>query len=222
MSMFNSVDPRVIPTRELRRLAHSPAVATTYANRAADEESVEGRRAAVHRQGYEDGYAQGLERALADADRVRSEESLRIETALAALTQAITDVREAGVGIRSEIQASAPRLAFALVEQLLGRELELSLNPGREAIIRILSLDAGTNPATIRMNPADVLVLGEISDLGLTREVKVVADPVIESGGVLVELGDTTLDGQLNTALERVRKALLGSVKSEVLYDRAV
>lgn len=222
MSMYNSVDPLAIPTRELRRLAHSPAVATTYANRAVDEDSMEPRQGARYREGYEDGYAHGLESAIADADRQRREESLRIETALSALSQAIAEVREAGVGLRSEMQASTSRLAFALVEQLLARELELSINPGREAIIRTLCLEAGTTPATIRMNPTDVAVLGDISDLGLVREIIVLADPGVESGGVLVELGQTTLDGQLNTALERVRKALLGSVSSEVLYDRAV
>lgn len=222
MSMYNNVDPLAIPTRELRRLAHSPSVATTYANRAGDEDSMEARQSTRHRQGYEDGYAHGVESALADAERVRQEECIRVETALSALSHAIADVREIGVGLRSEMQASASRLAFALVEQLLGRELELSINPGREAIIRTLSLETGTSPAMIRMNPADVAVLGEISDLGLVREISVLADPLVESGGVLVELGQTTLDGQLDTALERVRKALLGSVASEDLYDRAV
>lgn len=222
MSMYNSVDPLAIPTRELRRLAHSPAVATTYANRAADEDSTESRQSPRYRQGYEDGYAHGVESALADAERARQAESLRVEAALSALNQAIVEVRETGVELRNEIQTSAPRLAFALVEQLLARELELSLNPGREAIIRTLSLEAGTTPATIRMNPSDVAVLGEISELGLAREIIVVADAAVESGGVLVEIGETTLDGQVNTALERVRKALLGSVTSEVLYDRAV
>jgi len=222
MSMFKSVDPLAMPTRELRRLAHSPAVPTTYASRNTEEESMEVRHAAAQRQGYEDGYAEGLERALAEADRTRGEESRRVESALAALTQAISEVREAGVRLHSEIQSTAPRLAFALVEQLLARELELTLNPGREAIVRILALDEGTQPAMVRMNPEDLLKLGEISDLGLGREVSVVADPAVEVGGVLVEIGNTTLDGQMDTALERVRKVLLGSVNSEVSYDQAV
>lgn len=220
MSMSKRAD--LLGSRELRRLAHSTAVPTTYASRETEEDLMEVRQSAAVRQGYEDGYAEGVKRALVEADKTRGEESRRVETVLAALTQAITDIREADLRLRSEIQKSAPKLAFALVEQLLARELELTLNPGREAIIRALAFDEGTLPATVQMNPEDVDKLGEISDLDLGRKIIVVADPAVEVGGVLVEIGNTTLDGQLDTALERVRKVLFGSVKSEVRYDRAV
>lgn len=222
MNTPKRVDPLMLPTRGLRRLAHLPAVPITYASRDTEEESMEIRRAAAERQGYEDGYTKGLERALADADRARGEESLRVEAALALLARAVTDAHEVGVRLRKEIQASAPKFAFALVEELLARELKLMVNPGLEAIIRTLALDEGTLPATVRMNPADAKNLGEMSDLGLDREILVVADPAIEAGGVLIEIGSATLDGQLNTALERVRKALFGPVKLEVSYDQAV
>lgn len=220
MSTFNRADS--LGRRELRRLAHSSAVPTTYASRDTEEELMEVRHATAERQGYEDGYAEGVKRALVEADRTKGEESRRVETVLAALAQAIIDVREADLRLRSEIQRSAPRLAFALVEQLFARELELTLNPGREAIIRTLAFDEGTLPATVRMNPEDVDKLGEISDLDFGRKVLVVPDPAVEVGGVLVEIGSTTLDGQLNTALERVRKVLFGSAKSDVGYDQAV
>jgi flagellar biosynthesis/type III secretory pathway protein FliH len=220
MSISRRAD--LLGSRELRRLVHSPAVPTTYVSREVEEESIVVHQSMAQRQGYEDGYAEGLARALAATDRVRDEESRRVETVMAALAQAITDVREADVRRQNEIQRSAPRLAFALVEQLLARELELTVNPGREAIIRTLALDGGTLPATVRMNPGDVDKLGEISDLNLGRKILVVPDPAVEVGGVLVEIGSTTLDGQLNTALERVRKVLFGSAKSDVSYDQAV
>jgi len=220
MSTFKRAD--LLGSRELRRLAHSPAVPTTYASRDTEVDLMEVRQAAAQRQGYEDGHAEGMARALADADRVKVEESRRVETALAALAQATTDVREADLRLRTEIQRTAPRLAFALVEQLLARELELTVNPGREAIIRTLAFDEGALPATVRMNPEDADKLGEISDLNLGRKILVVPDPAVEVGGVLVEIGNTTLDGQLNTALERVRKVLFGSAKSDVGYDQAV
>ncbi|HUW88224.1 MAG TPA: FliH/SctL family protein [Candidatus Paceibacterota bacterium] len=220
MSTFKRAD--LLGSRELRRLAHLPAVPTTYANRDTEAGLMEVRQVQALRQGYEDGYAEGMARALADADRIKVEESRRVETAMAALAQAITDVGEGDLRLRTEIQRTAPRLAFALLEQLLARELELTVNPGREAIIRALAFDEGTLPATVRMNPADVNKLGEISDLDLGRKILLVSDPAVVAGGVLVEIGNTTLDGQLNTALERVRKVLFGSSKSEVGYDQAV
>lgn len=220
MSTFKRAD--LLGSRELRRLVHQPAVPTTYASRDTEADLMEVRQGAADRQGYEDGYAEGMARALADAARIKVEESRRVETALAALTQALIDVGEEDLRLRTEIQRTAPRLAFALLEQLLVRELELTANPGREAIIRTLAFDEGTLPAKVRMNPEDVNKLGEISDLNLGRKILVIPDPAIVAGGVLVEIGNTTLDGQMNTALERVRKVLFGSLKSEVGYDQAV
>jgi flagellar assembly protein FliH len=109
--------------------------------------------------------------------------------------------------MRAEIQAAAPKLAFAVVEALLGRELALAANPGREAVARVLALDEGMQPATVRMNPTDIAAFGE-DDLG--RVVSVVADPAVEPGGAVVEIGRATLDAQLGPAVERVREILLG------------
>jgi flagellar biosynthesis/type III secretory pathway protein FliH len=38
----------------------------------------------------------------------------------------------------------------------------------------------------------------------------VVADPTIEPGGAMVEIGSTTIDSQLSRALERVRALIIG------------
>lgn len=220
MSTFKLEDP--LGSRELRRLTHSSAVPTTYASRDAEADVLQVRQAQAVNQGYEEGYAEGMAQAAADAERARSEESKRVESALAGLTKAIAEMRDADLHLRNEIQKSAPRLAFALVEQLLARELELAINPGREAIVRILALDDGTLPATVRMNPVDVDKLGEIADLGLNREVIVLADPKVHIGGALVEIGNATLDGQIDTAMERVKKILFGSAVMDLGYDQAV
>lgn len=221
MNVFGRSDPPTMPTRELRRLGHSTAVPTTYVSRDIEVESMEAHRATAVRQGYEEGYAEGLAKALADAERSRGEESHRVEGALSALARAVTAVQEAGVRQRTEIQSTAPKLAFALLEELLTRELELADNPGRDAIIRVLALDEGAQPAMIRMNPKDIEQLGEIADLDLGREVIVIPDPAVEMGGALVEIGHAILDGQLGTALERVRRILLGPAELEVGDDRA-
>jgi len=222
MSTFNREDPLGTPTRELRRLTHSSAVPTTYASRDGEADLMQVRQVQAVRQGYDDGYAEGLARAVLDNDLARGEESKRIETALAALATAISELRDADLHLRSDIQKSAPRLAFALLEQLLARELVVADNPGRDAIVRILALDDGALPATIRMNPDDVDKLGEVADLGLGREIVIIADPKVPSGGALVEIGNTTLDGQIDTALERVKKILLGPAVMDLGYDEAV
>ncbi|HUZ42013.1 MAG TPA: FliH/SctL family protein [Acidimicrobiales bacterium] len=221
MSAFNGSDQPTMLARGLRRLSHSTAVPTIYASLDVQVDSTESQRAEAERRGHQDGYAEGLARALAETELTRQEESQRVATALEALARAVVVVQEANVRLRSEIQTAAPGLAFALLEQLLARELEVAVNPGREALVRALAMDEGTTPATVRMNPRDVEQLGDVAALNLGREVQVVPDSTIEVGGVLVEIGDVTLDGQLSTALERVRSVLVVGGGLGVSDDRA-
>jgi len=177
MSVSGHPDPPTTAPRPLRRLSHSPAVPTTYRSRTLEIEAMEAGAAAAVRRGYDDGYAEGLAAAAADAAGIREEEVRRATAALSALSRAVAAAEEAERTMRAEIQAAAPKLAFALVEALLGRELALAANPGREAVARVLALDEGMQPATVRMNPADIAAFGE-GDLG--RVVSVVADPAVE------------------------------------------
>jgi flagellar assembly protein FliH len=96
--------------------------------------------------------------------------------------------------------------------------LALAANPGRDAVIRVLALDEGLSPATVRLNPVDMAAL-EALDLG--RVLNVVADPGVEPGGALVEVGRASLDRQLGPALERVRQILLGPDEPGTRDDRA-
>ena len=219
MTVFGYPDPPTTAPRALRRLSHSPVVPTTYLSRDVDLEAVEAEAAAAVRRGYEEGYADGLARAAAEATGRQQEESQRVAAALAALSHAVTATEESERRLRREIEAAAPKLAFSLLETLLGRELVLAATPGRDAITRVLALDEGLEPATVRLNPADVETL-EALDLG--RVLNVVADPSVESGGAVVEIGRAVLDGQLRSALERVRQVLLGSdAPEEASDDRA-
>jgi flagellar assembly protein FliH len=218
VSTFGLPDPPTTTPRALRRLSHSPVVPTTYVSRNVELDASRAETEAAMRRGYDDGYAEGLATAAAAADQVRAEETRQAAAALSALGRAIDAAEEAEAQMRAEIQAAAPKLAFALLEALLGRELLLAADPGQEAISRALALDDGMQPAVIRLHPHDVARLGTV-DLG--RAVNIVADPLVESGGALVEIGRTTLDGQLGPALERVRRVLLGPSDPGTRDDRA-
>jgi flagellar assembly protein FliH len=211
-------DPAVTPTRALRRLGHLPAVPTTYASRDLDISALDALAEAAKHRGYDAGYAEGSAAAAGDAARAREAETLRATKALAALTQAVAEVREIERGLRDEVRESVPRFAFTILEALLAREEQLSVHPARAAIERALTLDEGTQPVTVRLNPADVDTIG---DIALSRQVCVVADAAVASGGALVEVAEATLDGQLSSALERVKRVLFGPEEPEVDDDRA-
>jgi flagellar assembly protein FliH len=198
----------------LRRLP-ATVVPITYANRDATIESLESFRARAVRDGYEDGYADGQARAAAEAERVGEALVSRVEAAIASLEGAVRGAQMLDASRRAELQSTASELAFTLLEELLARELALSANPGRDAITRALELDKGTEPATVRLNPRDFDTLGEFADLARGRQLSLIADSSVDPGGALVEIGRSTLDGQLRTALERVRAVLIGT--SEVL-----
>jgi flagellar assembly protein FliH len=220
MSVFDPSDLPAPGARELRRLTHTAVVPTTYENRGPQLESMEFERAAAARQGYEEGYAEGLERAVADLARKSAEESQRAALALAALSQAVCAAQASAHKVRTEVQEAAPKLAFELLETLFAREVSLAVNPGYEAIARVMSLDKGHDPVTVWMHPVDIESLGELTDIGLGREVNVVADPSVERGGAMVEVGRATLDGQLSSALDRVRQVLLGTQGYGVVDER--
>lgn len=220
MSFFDQFDLPAPGARELRRFVHATVVPTTYENKGPHLDSLESQRAAAARQGYEEGYAEGMERALADLARKSAEESQRAASALAALSQAVSAAQESVHKVRAEVQEAAPKLAFELLEALLAHEVSLTANPGYEAIARVLSLDEGCDPVTVWMHPIDIASLGELANTGLGREVNVVADPSIERGGAMVEVGRATLDGQISHALDRVRQVLLGTQDYGVVDDR--
>jgi flagellar assembly protein FliH len=194
----------------LRRLP-ATVVPITYANRDATIESLESFRARAVRDGYEDGYADGQARAAQEATREREALVSRVEKAIASLDAAVRGAQELDGRRRAELQSTASELAFTLLEELLARELALSASPGRDAITRALALDKGTEPATVRLNPRDLEALDGFADLASGRQLTVVADASVEAGGAIIEIGRSTLDGRLRTALERVRGVLVGS-----------
>jgi flagellar assembly protein FliH len=209
--------PRTAP-RALHRLLHSPAVPTTYTSRRPDLETIEEISAAAARQGYDAGFAEGLARATTEAAERREEMSQQVAASVAVLSHAVSAAQQAAAQVRAEVEAAAPKLAFALLEAMLGRETQLADAPGRDAITRVLALNEGAEPVLVRLHPVD---MGALDGVDLGRDVRLVADPAIEPGGALAEIGSGILDGQLGAALDRVKKILFGSAGPGVDDDRA-
>jgi flagellar assembly protein FliH len=159
----------------------------------------DGRRA-----GYEAGYASGLAVAAQSAAEGDARRAAEVNRAVSALMEAAVALRlqqsEQLVEVGDEVTAAA----FEIATAVLDRELAIASDPGAEAIARALAL-APEGDTVVRMNPADVETLGEVE---CGRELTVLADPSVETGGCIVEVGACRIDAQLSTALDRVRKAL--------------
>jgi flagellar assembly protein FliH len=160
--------------------------------------------------GYEAGYADGqrdAETAAGDAERASV---ARVENAITALGRTVDAARSAYEERSAQLESAVPRFAFELLEALFGRESMLAVDPGREAVARALALDESYLPVVARLSPDDADTVGDIAELSPSRTLTVVADPAVEPGGALVEIGSTTIDSQLSRALERVRAVIVG------------
>jgi len=163
-----------------------------------------------HAAGYEAGYADGQRdagEAVRDAERAAV---ARVDSAVSALCRSVEAARSAYEERSAQLENAAPQFAFDVLEALFGRESAIAVDPGREAVARALALDDSTVPATARVCPADAQTIGELIELSPSRSLTVVADPSVEPGGALVEIGSTTIDTQLSRALQRVRDVIVG------------
>jgi len=163
-----------------------------------------------HAAGYEAGYADGQRDAEAAANNSERDSVARIDRAVSALSRSVDAARSAYEERSAQLESAVPRFAFELLEALFGRESVLAVDPGREAVARALALDDSTFPAVARLSPGDAATIGDLADLSPSRQLTVVADPTIEPGDALVEVGATTIDSQLSRALERVRAVIVG------------
>ncbi len=180
MSVFGYPDPPTTAPRALRRLSHSPAVPTTYLSRNVELEAMEAEAAAAVRQGYDEGYAEGLARAAAVAAGCRHEESQRVAGALSALSDGrgrSRGERAPTCGRRS--RRPPPSWPSRSSRRSWAGSWRWRPTPGRDAIARVLALDEGMQPATVRLNPVDVEAF-EALDLG--RVVNVVGRPCRRAG----------------------------------------
>jgi flagellar assembly protein FliH len=169
----------------------------------------------AHAAGYEAGYSDGKREAEKEAGEAAGAVLARVERAVSALSRSTDAARVADEERRAELERVVPGFAFDLLETLFGRESVLASDPGRDAIARALALDESTLPAIARLSPDDAATIGEFADLAPSRSLTVVADPAVEPGGALVEIGSTTIDSQLSAALARVRAVIAGPVERE-------
>jgi flagellar assembly protein FliH len=164
---------------------------------------------AEERRGYDDGFAAGLAEGLASGRVAAAAEGAatlaRLEALGRSLVEAAEDLRRRQALELGGLEDALARTAFDLAAAVVGRELALSASPGADALARALALVPAGSVAVARLHPDDVPSLGAVGGT-----VTVIADPAIEPGGCILEVGDSRIDAQLGSALDRVRAALQG------------
>jgi len=174
-------------------------------------------RAAARAQGFAAGWAEGQRAHAARAATARDEQErvvaersahllLAQHSAASALEAALGRCAEAGRELQADLTAKAVDLAVELAEAILGRELEISVDPGADALRRALASVPAEVPLVVRLNPDDVAALDDavLAD----RPVTVLPDPAVARGDALVETDNGVVDAGIATAVARVREVL--------------
>ena len=174
-------------------------------------------RAAGHAQGYAAGWAEGRRRAgETSAETAQAAaEALAVERRAladrqAALVEALSGaVEQVHASVRAHHDALAEQavdLALQIAEQVLGRELAVATDPGREALERAVRAVRTPASVTVRLHPDDAATVDPAALAG--RDVTVVADPTLTRGDAVAETDSTVVDATVAGALARVREVL--------------
>jgi flagellar assembly protein FliH len=173
------------------------------------EEAMREGYATGHAAGMADGYAAGVQQGEADGLARLEQDRRNLESALADLRQQLARLGEAETEIRAAFDLAVASTAFLMAEAIIGRELAVAADPGRDAIVRAFAVaPSAVATAVVRLHPSDVGRLGDISDIAPDVTLTVVPDPAIAAGSCILVMGDTTVDATIGAALQRVREVL--------------
>ncbi len=155
----------------------------------------------ARQEGWQTGYAeahQAVEAELAEA--------------LATLHSLAQSAVEARDQFLRDSRAEIGRLAVAIAEQIIGKELKINPSVVTDIVARAIETAGVEGTCRIRVNPLDYDVLSphweavaSFQQLGSTWDL--VADKRIGRGGCLIEAGGGTIDAQLETQLAQVELA---------------
>lgn len=153
----------------------------------------------------------GVEQAVCEFEAILT---AQVAPAVAALQQAAVELQAEKQIWQSQWESGAVRLAAAIAEKIIRRELrrypEITLDLVRES----LELAAGSAKVCIHLSPADYQALGSqiraaadaMSSLG---DAELTADPAVTPGGCRIETTYGVIDQQIESQLGRIEEELL-------------
>ncbi|MCS7315022.1 MAG: FliH/SctL family protein [Bryobacterales bacterium] len=166
------------------------------------------REAAVgQQQAFEAGYRKGAEEGFQQA-------SSQLKPLLEGLGQTLKEWQQARRRLRREAERDLVQLAIAIARRILHRELQVDPEALLGLVKAALERLEGREVDRIRVHPADAgLVSSYLEQAGL-RQVRLIADPQLARGSLLLETEQGTLDASVETQLEEIRYGLLDRLQT--------
>ncbi len=157
---------------------------------------------------------QGLDEAKQSARQAAVQHlDQRLQTLMPALQQNIEQIQQERVEWLGHWEANAVRLAVAIAERIIRRELSQQPEITLDLVHEALELAAGSEQVKIHLNPQDVETLGQQADawtgqLSRCAPSDIVADESVSPGGCVVKTEFGEIDQQIESQLVRMEEEL--------------
>jgi flagellar assembly protein FliH len=186
---------------------------------ASAESEIAALRKSAQHLGYEQGQREGLQNA-SDAIEQRARQ-IAEKTAAEGLATALPALKSVAESLAVERdrwiadwEAIAVRLAAAIAERLLSRQLRANPDFAREMIGEALQLAVGAPRIRLRLHGDDAALMGTQADevvraLAACGQAEIVADNSLTRGGCLIETQHGQIDARIETILDRIVAQLL-------------
>jgi len=162
--------------------------------------------------GYEAGYQEGFEAGLQDSasaiDARERQRSAAVADVVERLGLAADRIAGEHDQIVASIEARIVELACALAETIVGHELSISDNLGRDAMVRALRFAPESGHVHARLHPEDAAMLGDVESVLGRRSLTVSADASLAPGDCIVDIDATRIDARIAPALDRIHEVL--------------
>lgn len=176
---------------------------------------------AAHAQGYEQGEADGHESGLARGRQAGHAE------AISQTTDALTQIQDAWLQaaatfdaeratMEREAQHAVLELAVRLAQRIVHRTIEVQPDAVLDVAAEALSMVMRPLDVSLAIHPDDRPLLDEAmprltAGLANVQRVHLIDDPTITRGGCILTHGQGRIDATIDTQLQRIAEALLGS-----------
>jgi flagellar assembly protein FliH len=166
------------------------------------EREITAREQQAFEAGYRKGAAEGHQQAAA-----------QLKPLLEGLGQTLRDWQQSRRRLRREAEQDVVRLAIAIARRILHRELNVDAEALLGIVKAALERLEGREVDRVRTNPADAELIRSYFEQAGVRQVRIIADPQLARGALLLETAQGTLDASVETQLEEIRYGLLDRLR---------
>jgi flagellar biosynthesis/type III secretory pathway protein FliH len=196
------------PTTLERPVSMAEAGSRAHALVAAAEQEAQRIRETAQREGYAEGLVAGRNELRASAEPI-----------VAALSQAVEELRELRERSADEVEAQAASLAVQIAEKVVAGAIEVEPERVHDVIRGALRAIVERERLVILVNPEDLALvregMGELAGaLGGIEHVDVQEERRVSRGGALVRTTVGEVDARIETKLQRARDAVVEKLGS--------